>query len=97
MLTRVSLRAPITASRERPDWSRTLPRPLTIPDVMTLRTLADVRKLLEHIPKEQRKLSTWQHIERTLQACAAGEDDPANINVALQLVLQVEGVPYKIC
>jgi hypothetical protein len=37
-----------------------------------LKTLADVRKLLGHIPKEQRQLSTWRHVEATLQACAAG-------------------------
>jgi hypothetical protein len=35
----------------RPDWSRPLPRPLLIPDVMTLTTLADVRELLRHVPR----------------------------------------------
>jgi hypothetical protein len=49
-------------------WSTPLPRPITIPQVMTLKTLADVRKLLSHIPKERRQLSTWQHVEATLQA-----------------------------
>jgi hypothetical protein len=62
---------------------------------MTLKTLADVRKLLGHIPKVRRELSTWQHIEKTLRECAAGED-PVNISVALQIVLQAEGVPYKV-
>jgi hypothetical protein len=61
---------------------------------MTLKTLADVRKLLGHIPKERRELSTWQHVEKTLQECAAGED-PVNISVALQIVLQAEHVPYR--
>src|SRR5271156_6438464 len=70
-------------------WSTPLPRPITIPQVMTLKTLADVRKLLGHIPKERRELSTWWHVEATLQACAAG-DDPVNIGVALQIVLQGE-------
>lgn len=40
-----------------PDWSRPLPQPLVIPEVMTLRTLADVRELLGHIPKERREHS----------------------------------------
>jgi len=31
----------------------------------------------------------------TLQACAKG-DDPANISVALQLVMQAERVPYRV-
>jgi len=31
--------------------------------------------------------------ENELQACARGED-PANVSVALQLVLQAERVPY---
>jgi hypothetical protein len=35
------------------------------------------------------------HFEKTLQACARG-DDPANISVALQLVLQAERVPYSV-
>jgi hypothetical protein len=33
-----------------------LPRPITIPQVMVLPTLTDVRKLLGHIPKERRQL-----------------------------------------
>jgi hypothetical protein len=70
------------------------PAPITIRQVMTLKTLADVRKLISYIPKERRQLSTWQHVEATLQACAAG-DDPENISVALQLALQAEQVPYK--
>ena len=52
------------------------------------------RKLLGHIPKDRRQLSTRQHAEATLQACAAGEDTE-NISVALQIVLQGERVPYR--
>jgi len=80
---------------KRPKWSQPLPRPITIPQVMTLKTLGDVRKLIGHIPKDRRALSSWQHVEATLQACAAG-DDPENISVALQIVLQAERVPYAV-
>jgi hypothetical protein len=33
--------------------------------VMTIKTLADVRKLLGHIPKERRELWTWQQVPGT--------------------------------
>lgn len=62
---------------------------------MTLRTLADVRELIRHVPAERRNLRTWRHVETTLRECAAGED-PENISVALQIVLRGERVPYKI-
>jgi hypothetical protein len=50
------------------------------------RTYWSCKRLLSHIPKERRELSTWQHVEKTLQECATG-DDPVNISVALQIVL----------
>jgi hypothetical protein len=34
-------------------------------------------------------------VEKTLQECAAG-DDPENISVVLQIVLQGERVPYDL-
>jgi hypothetical protein len=33
---------------------------------MTLKTLADVRELIRHVPPECRQLSTWQHADATL-------------------------------
>ena len=56
--------------RRRPDWSRRLPQPLTIPEVMDLRTLADVRELLTHLPERCRDKSTWQHVIACLEEAA---------------------------
>ena len=64
----------------RPDWSRPLPRPLTVPTVMKLSTLADVRDLV------------GRHVSSQLAAAAQGEKDLLEICVSLRLVLALEGV-----
>ena len=38
---------------KRADYSRRLPRSLVIPTVMTLKTLADVRTLIGHLPEDR--------------------------------------------
>jgi hypothetical protein len=75
--------------RPRSDWSHPLPRPLTIPTVMDLVTLADVRRLIGHLPKASREKSTWQHV-------AAVSGDTAQVSIALQMVLMLEGVEYHL-
>ena len=76
--------------------TRTLPRPLVIPSVMTLRTLADVRTLIEkHLPKKTRAKSTWKHVEATLKQAASG-GDTAELWAPLQMVLMLEGVEYRL-
>ena len=76
----------------RPDWSRPLPQPLKIPDIMTLRTPADARTLLSHVPAERRHLDTWRHVAKCLNDAARG-GDIAGALVALQMVLSLERVP----
>jgi hypothetical protein len=78
----------------RPNWSRPLPRPLEIPSIMTLKTLADVRELLKHLPKGHRERSTWRHVEKQLNAASLGKVDTIDVAVSLQMVLMMEGVPY---
>jgi 2-keto-3-deoxy-L-rhamnonate aldolase RhmA len=75
----------------RTDWSRPLPRPLVIPKVMTLKTLADVRELMRHLPAGHRELSTWSHVAEQLKEAAAGAD-AADVSIALRMVLSMEGV-----
>jgi hypothetical protein len=76
-----------------PNWSRPLPRPLKIPGVMDLNTLADVRTLIGHLPKATRAKDTWQSVERALKK-AASSTDTAQVSIALQMVLMLEGVEY---
>lgn len=78
----------------RRDWSRPLPQPLIIPRLMTLRTLADVRTLIAHLPKERRAFATWRIVAAELEA-AAGGADPRDLHAALQLVLAIERVPFR--
>jgi hypothetical protein len=74
---------------------RPLPRALTIPSVMDLVTLVDVRTLIARLPKKTRAKSTWQHVEAGLKQAAAG-GDTAELWAALQMVLMLEGVGYRL-
>jgi hypothetical protein len=80
--------------RSRLDWSRPLPRPLVIPTVMTLRTLADVRELIRHLPAEHRKSRTWRYVAAELEK-AAGRGDVAEAAIALRLALMLEKVECR--
>jgi hypothetical protein len=56
-----------------PNCWRRLPRPLTIPTVMKLTTLADVRDLVEkHLPAPYRHKATWRHVSNQLAEAAQG-------------------------
>jgi hypothetical protein len=72
----------------RPNWSRPLPRPLKIPSVMTLKTLADVRTLMQRLPDGHRERSTGRHVAKQLAAAAEG-GDINDVVVPLRLVLQL--------
>ena len=55
----------VKPKQRRLDWMLRLPQPLVIPSVMTLRTLADVRELMRHLPPEHRERPTWRHAPRS--------------------------------
>ena len=78
----------------RPNWSRPLPRPLKIPTVTTLKTLADVRTLMKHLPAERREFDTWRHVAKCIDD-AARSGDIASAVVAVQMVLMLEHVPCE--
>jgi ABC-type cobalamin transport system permease subunit len=79
----------------RPDWTRPLPRPLVIPHVMRLTTLADVRELIErHLPAHFRNKATWHVVAKDLKAAARGAD-PAEVSIGLRIALSLEGVECR--
>jgi hypothetical protein len=60
---------------------------------MTLKTLADVRELVErHLPAERRERDTWRHVSKQLAEAAKG-GDINDVVVPLRLVLELERVP----
>jgi hypothetical protein len=77
--------------RNSPDWSRRVPRTLIIPKIVKLRTLADVRELMRHVPADRRELPTWRHVAAVLDDAANG-GDVQDASVALRMVLQIERV-----
>ena len=80
----------------RPNWSRPLPKPLVIPSVMTLRTLADTRELMRHLPEENRSKATWRYVASQLDKPAAGKLDAVEVEIALRLVLMLEAVKCRL-
>jgi hypothetical protein len=78
-----------------PNWSRPLPRPLIIPEVMKLVTLADVRELIEqHLPAYYRDKASWPVVAKDLRAAALGAD-PIEVSVAMHMALSLEGVECR--
>jgi hypothetical protein len=65
--------------------------------IMTLRTLADVRRLIGHLPPATRAQETWRHLAAVLDDAdrGGGFNDARDVAVALQLVLMLNRVPYR--
>jgi hypothetical protein len=62
---------------------------------MTPRTLADVRELMRHLPEENRNKSTWRCVASQLDKAATGTVDTVEVEIALRLVLMLEGVKCR--
>jgi hypothetical protein len=57
----------------------------------TVKTLDDVRELMQHLPEDRRARTTWRYVAAQLAEAAAGAD-PAGAAIALRVVLMLEGV-----
>ena len=83
------------SAASRPDWSRPLPRPLVIPTVLQLTTLADVRALIERqLPSDRHDVPAWRYVRKKLDEAARG-GKAMDLAVALQIALHLEGVEYR--
>jgi hypothetical protein len=79
----------------RSNWSRALPRSLVIPTVMALKTLADVRELMRHLPPGCRERPTWRHVAAELERAVAGADT-VDVAIALRLALMLGNVECRV-
>jgi hypothetical protein len=60
----------------RPNWWQPLSRPIIIPDLLELTTLADVRELIDkHLPAEYRAKFTWRQLAGLLKRVAEGQQE----------------------
>jgi hypothetical protein len=61
---------------------------------MTLRTLADVRKLMSRLPAVTRDKETWRYVAVRLDEAGRGAD-ALDVVVPLRMVLSTEGVACR--
>jgi hypothetical protein len=64
------------------------------PQVMTLRTLADVRELMRHLPAEHRNSRIWRYVAGQVER-AAGGGDVGDAATALRIALILEKVECR--
>ncbi len=80
----------------RANWARRLPHTIFIPEVMAVSTLADARTLVErHLPADHRAKNTWRHVSTRLIGAAQGVTDTRDVEIALRMVLAMEGVECR--
>lgn len=83
---------PQTEPLPRPIWSRALPRPIVVSNVVILETLADARKLIRnHLTEKTRHKPLWRALAAQLYA-AAVDGNTVDAALLLQMVLTSEGL-----
>ena len=71
-----------------------MPQSLVIPDLVVLRTLADVRTLLAYLPVEHREKENWRYVATKLNEAARGAS-VVEVFALLRTVLAMEGIAYR--
>jgi hypothetical protein len=62
---------------------------------MTLKTLADVRELMRHLPADRRNRTTWRHVAAELEHAGRRRRCGRQSTVALRVVMILEGVECR--
>jgi hypothetical protein len=67
----------------------------TVNEPLRIVTLADVRELMRHLPEENRSKAPWRYVASQLNKAANGILDTVEVEIALRLVLMLEGVKCR--
>jgi hypothetical protein len=62
---------------------------------MELKTLADARALMRHLPAGHVERPTWRHVAKELAAAADG-GDVADAAIALRLAFMIENIEHEL-
>ena len=54
-----------------------------------------MRELMRHLPKENRNKAAWRYVAAQLDKAATGTVDTVEVEIALRLVLMLEGVKCR--
>ena len=80
----------------RPNWSRPLPKLLTVSGVTTAATLNDVRVMIErHLPVASRANEMWKYVSNQLREAALGGDTVKFCSI-LEMALSLEGLEWTL-
>jgi len=79
----------------RSDWSRPLPRALSVAGTIQVTTISDVRGLIEqHLPPSHREMPHWRSVSKALTGAANG-GDVTQVEVNLWIAAAIEGLSCR--
>jgi hypothetical protein len=92
-----STQPPAPAGQRPSGWSRPLARPVTLRGGASLVTLADVRSyLFKRMQGNRRESPSWQRVTALLLSAARSDEvDVADVTVALEMAVSLDGKPSK--
>ena len=85
-----------SGTASRPNWTRPLPKMLTVSGITTAATLNDVRVMIErHLPAASQAKEMWRYVSNQLREAALGGDTVEFCSV-LEMALSIEGLEWTL-